>query len=263
MKIVFSDVDGTLLNSEHKITPLTEAAIKKLQQNGIPFVIISARSPSGIYPILAEYGFACPIISYSGALILDEERKVLFHKGIKKANAKTIIQTIEDNRFDLSWCAYSLDQWIVKDKSDPRIIREETVVKAVATQGCIDDIADAEVNKILCICNPAKIIEIENALKAAFPQYSIVKSSNILLEIMEAGITKATAIETLCGLWDIAISDAIAFGDNYNDIEMLELAGHGVLMKNAPEELKQRIKIHTDDNDHDGIYRKLSELNLL
>lgn len=61
-KIVFSDVDGTLLNSEHKITPLTERVIKDLKNRGIPFVIISARSPSGIYPILEEYRLRCPIM---------------------------------------------------------------------------------------------------------------------------------------------------------------------------------------------------------
>ena len=60
-RIVFSDVDGTLLNSRQEITPLTERAIKALKEKGIPFVITSARSPSGIYPILNEYGFNCPI----------------------------------------------------------------------------------------------------------------------------------------------------------------------------------------------------------
>ena len=138
----------------------------------------------------------------------------------------------------MSWCIYSLDEWIVKDKNDPRIINEENIVKAQATQGTIDSVTDNEINKILCICNPEKIIEIENALKTAFPQYSIVKSSDILLEIMENNITKATAIETLCSLWNISLEDTIAFGDNYNNLEMLETVAQGFLMENAPAELK-------------------------
>lgn len=262
-KIVFSDVDGTLLNSEHKITALTEKAIKELKKKDIPFVIISARSPSGIYPILNEYDFKCPIISYSGALILDENRNVLYNKGIDKSNAKRIIEFIENSHFDMAWCAYSLDDWIVKDKNDLRIMREETIVKAKATQGSIDSITGNEVNKILCICNPKKMPEIEEKLKEAFQDYSIVKSSDILLEIMENGITKATAINTLCSLWDIHIKNAIAFGDNYNDIEMLEAVGCGFLMENAPNELKKKIKTHTNDNNHDGIYYALLEKNLI
>jgi len=262
-KIVFSDVDGTLLNSEHKITALTEKAIKELRKKDIPFVITSARSPSGIYPILNEYDFTCAIVSYSGALILDENRNVLFHKGIDKSSAKGIIEFIENNNFDMSWCVYSLDEWVVKDKSDPRIIREETIVKANATQGSIDTITDKEVNKILCICNPNETVEIEKRLREAFPDYSIVKSSDILIEIMENGITKADAIHTLCSLWDVRLENVIAFGDNYNDVEMLETAGHGFLMGNAPDELKKRIKIHTNDNDHDGIYYALLDMNLI
>ncbi len=262
-KIVFSDVDGTLLNSEHRITALTEKAIRELKKKGIPFVIISARSPSGIYPILNEYDFRCPIVSYSGALILDQNREVLFHRGIEKSNAKRMIEFIESNQLDMSWCAYSLDEWIVKDKNDARIVREETIVKAKAAQGSIDSITDNAVNKILCICNPKKIVEIEERLKEAFPSYSIVKSSDILLEIMENGISKADAVHTLCSLWDIPLENAVAFGDNYNDVEMLEAVGYGFLMGNAPDELKQRIKAYTCDNNNDGIYYALLKMNLI
>ena len=80
---------------------------------------------------------------------------------------------------------------------------------------------------------------------------------------MESGITKATAIQTLCSMWGIDIKNAIAFGDNYNDVEMLEAVGHGYLMGNAPDELKERIKKHTRDNNNDGIYYALLEMNLI
>lgn len=262
-KIVFSDVDGTLLNSENKITPLTVKAIRKLQDQGIPFVIVSARSPSGIYPILEEYGFRCPIISYSGALILDENRKVLFHKGFKKPVARQVIEYIEKRGFDLAWCVYSLDQWVVRDKTDPRVIREETIVRASAEQGTLDSVVDSQINKILCICDPAVMPELERELKTAFPAYSIVKSWVDLLEIMESGITKATAIQTLCSLWGLSPADAVAFGDNYNDVEMLETVGQGFLMSNAPEELKERIPCHTEDCDRDGIYHALVRIGLI
>ena len=91
--IIFSDVDGTLLNSEHQVLPGTLSAIRLLEQQGIPFVIISARSPSGIYPIQEKYHFKSPIISYSGALILDENRKILYSKGFSReiADRKSVV----------------------------------------------------------------------------------------------------------------------------------------------------------------------------
>ncbi len=262
-KIVFSDVDGTLLNGDHEITPLTRQSIEKLQAKGIPFVIISARSPSGIYPILDAYGFKCPIIAYSGALILDEGKNVLFHKGMEKPQARKIIEFLEANRFDLAWSVYSVDQWIVKDKSDPRIMEEERIVKAQAMQGSVDSAADAQINKILCICSPVNILEIEENLKGAFPDCSIVKSADFLLEVMEKSITKAAAVQWLCKMQGVALSDVVAFGDNYNDAEMLETVGAGFLMGNAPEELKGRIPLHTLDNNQDGIYHALSQIHLV
>lgn len=256
-RIVFSDVDGTLLNTNHKITALTLQAVRDLEKKRIPFVIVSARSPSGIEPILKEYGFTCPIISYSGALILDEKKNVLFHKGMAKSEAKRIITFIENSGFDLSICIYSFEEWFVKEKNDPRIIQEETVVKAAARAGSVDCAAEDEIHKILCICNPDTILETEEKLKEVFPEYSIVKSSDSLLEIMEQGITKAAAVRTLCSMWNIPLEEAVAFGDSYNDTEMLEAVGRGILMGNAPDDLKKRILIHTCDNDHDGIYYAL------
>ena len=262
-RIVFSDIDGTLLNTGHKITPLTQQAIRDLKSRAIPFVIISARGPSGIYPILEEYAFRCPIISYSGALILDENRNVVFHKGMKKPGVKRLIAFMESRRFDLSWNIYSQEEWLVKDKNDPRIIQEEAIVKAEAAQGSVDSVMRDEVSKVLCICNPKETEEIEKQLKDAFPDYSIVKSSDSMLEVMEKGVTKAAAVKTLCSLWDIPLSQAVAFGDHYNDAEMLETVGNGILMGNAPDELKARIKIHTSDNDHNGIYEGLRKMKLI
>lgn len=114
------------------------------------------------------------------------------------------------------------------------------------------------VNKLLFICAPAWTDTIEATLKAQFPQYEIVKSSNALLEIMPGGTTKGEAVKRICALRDISPKDAVAFGDNYNDVEMLELVGHGYLMSNAPELLKKHLPRHTADHDHDGIAEALA-----
>ena len=262
--IVFSDIDGTLLNSQHSISPLTRRAIAQLEEIKIPFVIISARSPSGIYPILHEHSFNCPIISYSGGLILDANKKILYNTGMTKERAALIIDFIKYHNFDLSWCIYSQDEWIVESKEDPRIIHEENIVKAQAVQGAVSSLGDdAIINKILCICNPDYILDIEQILAKEFPDCSIMKSSDMLLEIMEKGVTKGRAVLRLCSMWGYDIGDAIAFGDNYNDEDMLEIVGHGFLMGNAPKPLKVKMKNITADNNHDGIYHALVKMKII
>lgn len=160
--------------------------------------------------------------------------------------------------FDCTWNIYSMDTWIVKDKKDPRVIREENIVHAMAVEGTVDMLDDdADIGKILCMCNPDCILDIEQKLKAAFPALSIAKSSDILLEIMPTGVTKSSAVKTLCKLWDIPLEATVAFGDNYNDIEMLETVAQPFLMGNAPEELQKRFPNVTASNDEDGIYKGL------
>ena len=261
-RIVFSDVDGTLLDSGHRIGSYTARAIAGLRERGVPFVIVSARGPSGIYPIFHRYGFRAPIISYSGALVLDEEGRMLFHRGMPKDKAGEIIGYIEGERLDLSCCIYSYDQWIVKSRDDGRIRREEEMVEAEAEEGTLDSVAADEVSKILCICGSGEAENIERRLRGRFPDVSIVRSSDHLVEIMGKGVSKAASAALLCREYGLGMEDAIAFGDSYNDEELLRAAGKGFLMGNAPEDLKARISLHADDNDHEGIYRALHSLGL-
>lgn len=263
-RIVFSDVDGTLLDSGHRVLPSTLEAIARLRERGIPFVINSGRSPSGIYPIFEENHFRCPIISYNGALAVDENREVVFSVGISQEVAAKVISFVEANRLDCSWNIYSLDTWIVKDKSDPRIIHEEQLVHASAVEGGLDTLTPgAEVNKILCICNPGGISHIAQLLKAEFPYLSIVKSTDTLLELMQKGTTKSSAIVRLCRLWDIPLECTIAFGDGPNDVEMLDTVALPFLMANAPEDMKKRFPNITLDNDSGGIYHALVKTGLI
>ena len=241
VKAVFSDVDGTLLNSVHRVTPRTGEWIHRILDKDIPFVIVSARSPSGIYPIMKRNGFECALISYSGALIMDRDRTVLYSKEIERGLAERIEQFFVKKAYDMSWCIYSGDDWLSPDRSDPRILREESIVEAQSREGSVKDLAPGRgVNKFLCIC--------------------AVKSSDILLEIMAKGISKAEAVKRFCAHLGISPEETIAFGDNFNDVEMLEAVGRSYVMGNAPEEILARFHHHTADNDHDGIADVLEQI---
>lgn len=263
-QIVFSDVDGTLLNHRHQITPLTHKAIIELQKKNIPFVIVSARSPSGIYPILDKYQLCASIIAYSGALIMDSNFKIVANQGMPTSYALSIIDYIEKNNFDLSWSVYSFDQWLVKNCHDDRIKNEERIVAAKSKQISKEELRKLPVvHKILCICNPQYTKDIQNQLKEHFKNCTIARSSDILIEIMDHGVNKGKAVKKLCSLWQIPLANAIAFGDQYNDLEMLQTVKYGYVMENAPFDLQQQIKRITLDNDHDGIYQALLKLQVI
>lgn len=264
IKAVFSDVDGTLVDDHHQMLASTKLAIENLQAKGVRFVIVSARSPSGIYPIQRKNSIKCPIISYSGALILDENRQVIYEQGMSKSTTEKIIKYVEKKRFDLTWNLYSFDEWISQNKSDARVINEENAVEAESKEGTINSFSENQVvHKILCMCNPEKIIEIEKCIANEFPDCMVVKSSATLLEIMNNGINKANAVSFLCKMWNINLCDVMAFGDNFNDCEMLDVVGHGILMGNAPIEIKKRFNEITADNNSDGISIALKKYKVI
>lgn len=262
--IVFSDIDGTLLNSDHQVTPLTREAICGVQRRGVPFVIVTARGITGTYPVLEQNGISCAVVCYSGGVILDEERRVIFHEGLSKAEAQEVADFCEAEGFDMAWSAYSFEDWVSPDVGDPRVKLEERIVMATSREGTIASIEGDEVHKILCFCNPDATDEIERRLRERFPGHSIARSSSILIEVMRGGTSKARAVRTLCEIWGVDPADAIAFGDSYNDVPMLEAAGAGYLMPNAPAPLLGKLPLHAPaDNDHDGIYLALRERGLV
>lgn len=262
-KAVFSDIDGTFLDSSHRVSPLTREAVAGLETRGVPFVLVSARSPGLIYPIMETYGISCPVIACSGSLIMDENRRVLWQQGMEQSQAAQIVDFLEEERLPLAWGVYSLDRWIVKDRNDPRIAREEKIVGVRAQEGSVGSLPPGDkVYKLMCICDPDSTLEAEARLKGRFPQMEVVKSSPILIEIAAGGIHKARAVEWLCRSWGIDPKEAAAFGDNYNDLEMLRLC-FGVAMGNAPREIREQAAYVTRDNDHEGIYWALREFEMI
>ncbi len=263
IQAVFSDLDGTLLNSAHRISPLTAEAIRHLADQGIPFVPVSGRGPQGIDLILAEAGLRCPIIGYSGALIMDENRRIIFEQGMSIQQAQALVDHIQRRRFDLIWCAFSAGQWLVPTREDPRIRTEEEILQTRATPGGLAALGPGEVvDKLMCICAPAQMADVAADVKAAFPDYTVVPSDSHLLEIMAGGVNKAQAVARLCQLWEMDPHKVAAFGDQYNDLEMLRLVGYGFAMGNAPEPIRKAVGRVTEDHDHEGIYHALQGLGL-
>lgn len=260
---VFSDIDGTLLDPTSQVTPRTRRAVAEVQEAGVPFVIVTARGISGTYPLLEQQGIACTVVAYSGGVILDEARNVIHHHGLTRAQAQEVVDFVEAEGLDMTWSAYSFEDWVAPDKGDERLRAEERIVMAEAREGSVSSIERDEVQKILCLCSRGATAGVESRLRERFPELSVAISSETLVEVMPAGTTKAGAVRTLCGLWGIDPADAVAFGDNYNDVPMLEAVGRGYLMGNAPAELLGRMPLHAPDNAHDGVARTLEDLGLV
>ena len=77
-KIIFSDIDGTLLNNENQVPEETIEELRRLDSQGVPFVLVSARMPKGMRPIREELGIHAPMVCYSGGLVLDPDDQEIY-----------------------------------------------------------------------------------------------------------------------------------------------------------------------------------------
>lgn len=260
-QIVFSDIDGTLLNSQHEVTPLTQEAIRDAVEKGILFVPVSARMPRAIALIMEAIGVRTPIISYNGALLQDENGEVLASYMMETMQAMSICAFLEEQHPDIAWNIYSFQDWFAPKGEAYWVAREEDVVGIQADRVLLSDLQDLEgVHKVLLMGEPERIVELELILKARYPDLSIARSLPHLLEVMATGIEKGRAGAVFSEIKKVALSDTLAFGDNYNDLDMLKTVGTGVVMGNAPEAIRQQFAHVTDDHNHDGIAKALEEL---
>jgi len=262
-KMVFCDIDGTLIDSAHRISRGTRQKIQELYRAGIPFILVSARMPSGIFPLQRELGIKAPIVCYSGALILNECGNPVKTVGIDREKAILIDAFIisEWSHVCCSACCY--DDWISDNLHNEWIVQEQSITSSVPIEGKISDLIPQKghIHKLLCMGEAETISDLNNALKEKFSGLSVYRSKDTYLEIMDGAVSKSDAVRYLCGEYDIPIEATVSFGDNFNDVDMLLATGTCFAMGNAPVEVKRLAKNVTLDNDHEGVVAGLNQLN--
>ena len=256
-KAVFSDFDGTLLTSDHRISPKTLDAIQGITKQGIPFTPISARSPLGIWPyakLIENYNI---IVAFSGALILDKNAKPIYSVQIDPADIQAINQVLADHPA-LGVNYYTYDDCVARDLDNKWVIYERSVTGIQIDP--YDDSAVYSPHKIQIIGETDEVISIEKILKEKFPHLSICRSHANFLEVMHKSATKGNAVRFLEDYVHVKMEECVAFGDNFNDLDMLESVGLGVAMGNAPDEIKQAANRVTASHNDDGIALILNEI---
>ncbi len=265
IKIILSDIDGTFLTNDKRVTELTARAAKQILGKGLQLALVSARMPEAIYPITDGIGLRrIPVISYSGALVLTEDEKILYDKKMPLEDTKNILAAIDKGWQNISVNYYTGRKWYVR-KIDKRVQREIDITQATADIANFEELIKKNIlpNKILVMCEPPDCEEMERELGKIFDKLNVVRSAPHLLEIMDKSVSKATGIEILLKHYGFSIEEAVAFGDNYNDVEMLEYIPQSVAMKNAPEKIQKIASTVTDSNEDSGIYKYLVKIGVI
>ena len=260
IKLIMSDIDGTILDKNHQLDSHLIELMPLLKQCDIPFVLASARSPLGIAPISKELGITSfPIASYNGALIsigdkilsqhtINKKELLLLHDFLTKAFPTVSINVYSGK----DWYVNTLDKWV---EIEAQITGESPKVTSLA------DFLQEEKNlihKLLLIDNAATIQKLKETLATMdFPQTDFYLSKDNYLEVTHNQVSKKQALLELAKYYQLSLSEIMTIGDNYNDIPMIETSGLGVAMGNAPTDVKTCANTVTDSNDQNGVSKAI------
>lgn len=260
--IVFLDVDGTLLDSAHRVSPATRTLLRKLHDRGVPVVLASARPPKGLEPIYDQLEFRGPALCCAGALAVLPDQHILYDHGIPAATAARFEQTVLDGWPRLALSAYLYDAWLTPNPDDPAIRREADITGCQPLASALGSEAQrlGDVHKLLCIGPERDITDLQHQLTPRFPELTVLRSNPTYLEVVANGVCKEQTAAVLLDHFGLPATRAVACGDGEVDAGMLRMAGLGVAMGNAGPKVRAAADFVTATNEADGVFVALNRL---
>ncbi len=265
LKIAFTDIDGTLLNSERQVSELLKEQVARISEKEIPFILISSRMPSAMIHLQKDLGIDnLPIICYNGGLIL-ADGEVIDDISIPPTILEDIAALNSEEKFHISlynhddWYVPSMDFWAKREENNTKV---SPIVKPTKDVIKLWRGEEKGAHKVMCMGDKEHIDFVFSELgKLHGDKLHLYRSKDTYIEIANKNISKLTGIEELlaCKYPKLSLENCIAFGDNYNDIEMLQAVKMGVAVANAKEEVLLIANKTTDTNKKDGVAKAILE----
>jgi len=256
-RLIALDLDHTLLNDDFKISARNLEALQKAASNGIKVTIATGRMFRSALPYARQLGVKLPLITYHGALIKEVagEQRILRKWCIPKDLALEIIGLGEAEGFHIN--LYINDTLYVKEENENTKFYKGIAAIPLEIVGDLADYleqAQDEPIKLSIINREGRLQNLQIKLKEKYgTELSILISRPDFLEITYKEATKGKALQYLAERENILASQTIAIGDNYNDVDMLQYAGIGVAVSNAPPDVQKEANFVTGTNTEDGV----------
>ena len=274
IKLIASDMDGTLLNHNHKIPKENVKLINFAKNQGIEFVVATGRAYYEALPALNEENISCDVISFNGGIVYDKNGNII---SITPMVTKDLYYTIEILKsFDISYQLYTkntiytrsietdINAYIDLIRSngyEPDVEHLRAEAQQKLDLGYITEVDNIELYlneeenppiKIIAISND--ISKLKNAIKllSENTNISVTSSGANNIEIMHKNATKGEALKEIAKIYGINLENTVAIGDNLNDQAMLGIVGYSVAMKNGNTILKEQAKYVTEKTNSEG-----------
>lgn len=256
-KLIATDMDGTLLTDEHKISKENENAIVEIQKKGVKFVLASGRPSYAMYEYAKQLqmdklgGY---ILSFNGGQLIDFSTDTLiFHEGLNKEDIVKIYEA--SKKIGLPMVLYSKDTvWGSADTPNVRFEAQLCTMK-LKIFNKLEELFENniyETTKCMLIGEEEEVKKAEVYMKEKYENdYFMATSKPIFLEIANKNVNKGKTLKKLGEILNITLEEMIASGDGANDLPLLEVVGMPVAVENAIEEVKKISKFEsTTNNNH-------------
>ena len=251
------DLDGTLINHDKVVTPKTREALLQAEAEGVVIILASGRPTYGIEPVaecleLDKRGGY--ILSYNGGNIVNAKTgEKLFAQFLPDEVIPILYRYAKEKNHAL--LGYAGNE-IITEMPDDQYVKEESRINKMNIRK-VENLFEAlepHPTKLLMTGDPADMLKAENELSEILgDRMDIFRSAPFFLELVPKGIDKAKSLLRLLSKINLTPADMIAFGDGYNDLSMLKLAGMGVAMQNAAPEVRAEADYITLSNEEDGV----------
>lgn len=257
IRLIAADLDGTLLNSEHQVSPFTEQALRAAMAQGVLFTAATGKSFPSTAHLRQQFDMQVPIICGNGTLVHAPDGSILHEAlvpracaieaiGLARAAGLTSVVTAGTELLATTWDS-GVEVLVAHFEPVPRVIPD--LEKALQQ--------NYRPHKVIFVKegDPETVAEFSATLGKVFAGRAQVLRSGLasLVELLPLDVTKGTALTFVLDYLGIPAQQAIAFGDNCNDLDMIRRAGIGVAMGHAPDAVRRHADYITGTNDEDGV----------
>ena len=268
-RLMLFDLDGTLLSSQRTIREDNVRALARAMAAGVHVAFCTGRPPRSAQRYVDIVEPNAPLIHFNGAVVRDARTGAVVHARALASDA-VVASLLAADAHALHANVYVDDDIWIERRSPTSLVSEDkdgvphTVVadlrarvakpNASASAGAVA--GAVSVTKVMLITDRERIPALTDAVARAVGAHaSLVNSEPEYLEVLPPLTSKKTAAEALAAHLGLTLADVVAFGDNLNDLELLEAAGLGVAMANSHKDVLARVHTHIGDNDSDAIAR--------
>ena len=255
--LVISDIDGTLITSNHEIAESTRRTAARLYEKGIRLSLSSSRPPRSILPLAESLALRSPFAAFNGALVITADGDVKARSVIPVSIIARVKAIADDYGLGV-WAYDEMDWWA--PWRDAFVDREEHTSGFSPRIEGYDDRIRREVNKLTVVGKPELVAEAEKRVWKELPkEVSASKSKPRFLDVTAYGIHKGSVVVRLAEVFHVSTNQVAVIGDGPNDVDMFEQAGLSIAMGQAVDEVIRAASYITSSNDSDGWSRGIEK----